>query len=186
MPSKITNRSGVDLRIGPYFLPTGASFLVGEIGTALAASIARGHVSQTVMPEGSYSITNNAQTTTYIGGIYLEPGQTTVFDTLPDNSDSAFISGILTYVFVPAVGSEGSGGSGTATLSNKTLTYASDKLVQVDEFTNASKTVLVKRKTLVYTGDLLTSILMYNGSLTLVSTRILTYSSGVLVGVTET
>ena len=78
------------------------------------------------------------------------------------------------------------GGSGTATLSNKTLTYAVDKLVQVDEFTNAAKTVLVKRKTLVYTGDLLTSILMYNGSLTLVSTRILTYSSGVLVGVTET
>lgn len=113
MPSKITNRAGVDLRIGPYFLPIGASFLVGDIGTSLAASIARGHVSQVVMPEGSYSITNNARTTTYVGGIHLEPGQTTVFDTLPDNADSAFLNGTLTYTFIPAMGTVGGGGSGS-------------------------------------------------------------------------
>lgn len=184
MPSKITNRAGIDLRIGPYLLPTGASFLVGDIGTALAASIARGHVTQVVMPEGSYSITNNAKATIYIGGIYLEPGQTTVFDTLPDNADSAFINGTLSYEFKPALGTN-TGGVAPVALANKTLTYAGDKLVQVDEFTNATKTVLLKRKTLVYTGDLLTSILTYNGSLSFVSTRTLTYSSGVLISVTE-
>lgn len=70
-------------------------------------------------------------------------------------------------------------------LSNKTLIYESGQLVRVEEFTDATKQVLVKRKDLIYANGVLTTIETRDSTLALVSTRTLQYQGGVLTGLTE-
>lgn len=110
MAYKITNVTGVDLRIGQDFLSVGDSFIVEEISGDLSSSIARGHVQKVLLPSGTYTVTNNASSSTYVGGVYLEPGQTTSFNKLPDTGNNAFSSGVLSYTFsASAVASSGTG-----------------------------------------------------------------------------
>ena len=77
------------------------------------------------------------------------------------------------------------GPSGGASYPGKTLVWASGKLTEVLMYSDATKTTLVERRVLNRIGSVLTSISFYDGLGTLVKTRTLAYSGGLLIGYTE-
>lgn len=67
----------------------------------------------------------------------------------------------------------------------RTLNYTSEILTEVLLYLDAEKTDLGERRVLQYTGEELTSIQYFNGVGTLLFTRLLIYTNGVLTGVTD-
>lgn len=82
-------------------------------------------------------------------------------------------------------GPPGPPGDAAASCPGKTLVWAGGKLQEVRLYSDEAKTQLVERRAMTYTGDVLTSIAFYAADDTLTKTRTLSYSSGVLTGVTE-
>jgi hypothetical protein len=82
-------------------------------------------------------------------------------------------------------GPPGPRGSAAASYPGKTLVWATGVLQEVLLYLDAAKTQLAERRVLNRTGSVLESIQYFSGAGTLTSTRTLTYTTGVLTGVTE-
>ncbi len=82
-------------------------------------------------------------------------------------------------------GPAGPTGPATAEYPGKTLGYTAGVLTDVYLYSDAAKTTLVERRVLIRVAGVLTSIEFYDGTATLVKTRTLTYTTGLLTGVVD-
>ena len=88
-------------------------------------------------------------------------------------------------VLVLETAEQGPPGPSHVEYPGKTITYASGLVTEVRSYLDAAKTILAERRVLSYAGAILSSIQFFNGSGSLIKTRTLSYSGGVLVSVTD-
>ena len=110
-------------------------------------------------------------------------------------SVDTIVDSVVSTVYIPEVetqivetseqGPAGPPGSGVS-YPGRTLTYTGITLTEVLLYLDAAKTQLAERRVLAYSGSVLNTISFYNGAGALTKTRTLSYSSGVLTGVTDT
>lgn len=82
-------------------------------------------------------------------------------------------------------GPAGPTGPATAEYPGKTLGYTVGVLTDVYLYSDVAKTDLVEHRVLIRVAGVLTSIEFYDGTATLVKTRTLTYTTGLLTGVVD-
>lgn len=85
-----------------------------------------------------------------------------------------------------ATGPTGPTGPPPPSYPGKTITVAGGVVTDVYLYSDAAKTILAEHRVLNRTADVLTTIQFYNGAATLVKTRTLTYTSGLVTGVVDT
>ena len=83
------------------------------------------------------------------------------------------------------IGLTGPPGPAAASYPGKTLNYTAGVLTDVYLYSDAAKTTLVEHRVLIRVAGVLTSIEFYDGTATLVKTRTLTYTTGLLTGVVD-
>lgn len=89
-------------------------------------------------------------------------------------------------VLIVEAAEQGPPGPAHVEYPGKTITYAAGLATEVRSYLDAAKTILAERRVLSYAGSLLSSIQFFNGAGSLVKTRTLSYSGGVLSGYADT